>query len=505
MESVTSDLLDVVFENHLNSESYANMVQSDIYFNGKNTVISDKKKMMALVNEFEDSKGNIHENTYLKPDLSKANNKVRHNYLYELIMQCTNYAVGKPIKLDYKQAITKANVSEEDSQVYRNIVEDILYKDNNFLSFLQTNVVNVQLYGVSYFRWVLDNGMLRLVVLNPKEIVMFKDDYDSPVICFRFFTREEFSTKDKQFILIQCAEVFDESKKILWEKDSKGKWQIKGEETLLYAEKHVFGSKVADVKAIPINTFPIIEWKFDSKATQTLSLIKDFVDIIDNDLSELVNNVDDIQEVIWILSNYQGQSVSEFMSDMKEKKAIKVGDGGSATAHTVDIPTDARKVIYELSERNIYRFGFGVNFMDRTNLGNVTGVGLKWSYAPLEQKSNSIEATAQNALNDMFNILFSILDIPYDSNDLEFIFDRTMITNEIEKTQMVMSASSLISVETALDNLPLVQDTEEELKRLELENEYDPVITEPEEDEVEEVTEVIEPREEDEKGTEQTK
>ena len=165
------------------------------------------------------------------------------------------------------------------------------------------------------------------------------------------------------------------------------------------------------------------------------------------------------------------------MEDLKVKKAIKVGVGGSAHSETVQIPIEARTKLYELCDKNIYKFGFGINFSERDSLGNATGVALKWSYAPLEEKANSIENNGQEALNNFFNILFSLMGLDYDSNDMEFIFDRTMIANEQEQTSTVMSASSQLSQRTILSNLPMVKDVDDEIEQLNEEDEYEPKVS----------------------------
>ena len=67
--------------------------------------------------------------------------------------------------------------------------------------------------------------------------------------------------------------------------------------------------------------------------------------------------------------------------------------------------------------------------------------------------------------------------IDYDSNDMEFIFDRTMIANEQEQTSTVMSASSQLSQRTILSNLPMVKDVDEEIEQLNEEDEYEPKVS----------------------------
>lgn len=465
LDDVNSDLLNHFIKVDMKSEEKQTMKDADDYFVVKNTKISNRRKMMMLVDDKE--------NPYLKDDFSKANYKAKHSYLQELVNQCTNYLAGKPIKLDYKQKISDEN---------KNKIDDELYRNNDFLGFLQTNIDNVQLYGKTYMRIVRDEELNKFVTYDPKEIIMFYDDFGEPILAIRYFTKTELDADKKGVSEVKYAEVFDKEHKVTFKQNKKGQWE-KGEKELVYANKVTYtdeeGNEIkSEVSSLEIPVFPIIEWKFNDGCIPTISNIKDFIDLQDTNLSDLANNVEDIQDAIWILENYNGQNLKEFMEDLKVKKALKVGIGGSAHPETIDIPIEARAKLYELCDKNIYKFGFGINFSERDSLGNVSGVGLKWSYAPLEQKANSIENNGQEALNNFFNILFTLMGFDYDSNDLEFVFNRTMIANEQEQTSTVMSASQVLSRKTVLANLPMVKDVDEELEELEGEDEYDEQVPE---------------------------
>lgn len=465
MDDITAELLNTIIGRDINDPKKQFMKTADEYFRVENSEITNRKKMMMLFDEKE--------NPYLKPDLSKANEKARHSYLQELINQCTNYLTSKPMKIDYKNNI---------ADTIKDQIDDELYKNNNFLSFIQDNIDNLQLYGRTFFRIVKnDDGENRFIIYDPKEMIMFYDDFDEPVLAIRYYTKTELTDDNKgkkSFEKVQYAEIYDKEFKETWSKSKKGQWE-KGNREYVYAKKQTFinaeTKEIMAEKVEPMDNqvFPIIEWKFNKECVPTLSNIKDFIDLQDINLSDLANNVEDIQEAIWILENYNGQNLQEFMEDLKIKKAIKVGAGGSAHSETVQIPIEARTKLYELCDKNIYKFGFGINFSDRQSLGNVTGVGLRWSYAPLEQKANAIENNGQEPLNNFFNILFKLLGINYDSNDLEFVFDRTMIANEQEQTSTVMSASQVLSQKTILSNLPMVKDVDEEIKQLEEEDSYE--------------------------------
>lgn len=465
LEDVTSDLLNHFIERDMKSEEKQVMIEADNYFVVKNTNISNRRKMMMLVDDKE--------NPYLKDDFSKANHKAKHSYLQELVNQCTNYLAGKPIKIDYKQ-----DIAEEK----KDLIDNELYRNNNFLGFLQKNIDNVQLYGKSFMRIVKNEEKIKFVTYDPKELIMFYDEFDEPILAIRYFTKTELDDDKKGVSEVKYAEVFDKEHKITFRQNKKGQWE-KGAKELVYANKVTYtdeeGTEIkSEVTSLEVPVFPIIEWKFNDGCIPTISNIKDFIDLQDTNLSDLANNVEDIQDAIWILENYNGQNLKEFMEDLKVKKALKVGIGGSAHAETIEIPVEARTKLYELCDKNIYKFGFGINFSERDSLGNVTGVGLKWSYAPLEEKANSIENNGQEALNNFFNILFTLMGLEYDSNDLEFVFNKTMIANEQEQTSTVMSASQVLSRKTILANLPMVKDVDEELEELEGEDEYDEQVPE---------------------------
>ena len=472
-EDITNEMLKDFIKKDLASETKQTMIQSDIYYNVKNAKISDRKKMMMLYTEPDEDNG-VEGRPYLKEDFSKANNKAKHSYLSELVNQCTNYLAGRPLKINYKKEFADAT---------KDLVDDELYKNNNFLKFIQKNVTNVQLYGKSYMRIVRDENVNKLIVFDTKEIIMFYNDLEEPILAIRYFTKSELDETTKKIKEFLYVEVYDKTTKDIWKSSTKnGKYEkIKSES--IYANKITYANEDGEEietkeEVIDTNVFPIIEWKFNDDAIPTLVNIKDFIDLQDLNLSDLANNVEDIQEAIWILENYNGQNLTEFMNDLKLKKSIKVGQGGSARPETIDIPIEARTKLYELCDKNIYKFGFGINFSERDSLGNVSGVALKWSYAPLEQKSNSIDNFGQEALNQLFNLLFKLMGIDYDSNDVEFVFDRTMIANEQEQTSTVMSASSVLSQKTVLSNLPMVKDVEEEIEELEGEEEYEPEVPE---------------------------
>lgn len=511
-------VLNSIIKDFISSEDYKEMIDSDKYYESLNVKITERQKLMMLYDEKEkivDGKTVKEQYPYTAPDLSRANHKLAHGYLYELINQCKDYLVGNPVKTEYSDKIPK-NITET--------IDDILYKYNDWGKYNQENVKNAQKYKIGWSRIVIDEntGNLRLLNVNSKQVIYFLNEYEELQCLIYLYTKVEYDDKGKKQE-VKYAEVFDDTFKDVYKSTKGYKFSMDKEDVKLLTKvtqyetttSYTNGDTVKAQTPAVIETeeiltwgrIPWIMWKYNNDNIDALKPIRCFIDIMDIDLSDLANNVDDIQDAIWILENYQGQSIKQFMEDLKIKKAINLGDGGKAESKTVEIPTEAREKLYDRCEKNIYRFGRGINFADRDNLGNSSGVALKWSYGPLDEKADDLEESGQAALNDLFNLIFTYLNAvgiyknEYDSNDIKFVFDRHMITNELEQVNMVMNSTDLLSRKTALSHHPFVDDAEEEMKEIES-NE-----AELDEDVVEEgmTDEDVEGTENDEQGTEEEK
>lgn len=461
-------LLKVLINDFIKSNEYQEMLDVDLYYKFENKNITNRTKQMELVEEKELIKdGKVTKQTipYLTPDLSKANHKIAHGYLYELINQCKNYLAGRPIKLSWKEGI---------SEDIKETIDDILYKYNDWGNFNQENVKNAQKYVKSWFRLVVnDKCELKLKNVNSKEVIPFFNDMDELTCIIRIYEQYEYNANTRK-VLCKYAEVYDDTYKDVYKSVSGKQYELIEPEVPLLEKITQYGDLIEESEALSWGKIPWVYWEFNKDKIDALQPIRCFIDILDLDISDLANNIDDIQDAVWILENYQGQSIQQFMEDLKIKKALNVGEDGKAHPETTEIPTEARMKLYDTCTKNIYKFGRGLDFSDRTNLGNASGVALKWGYGPLDEKADELEQNGHAALNDLFNLLFTYLKaigkIPdteeFDSNILEFVFDRTMIVNEKEQVEMVEASTDIVSQKTALENHPFVDDVEDELERL---------------------------------------
>ena len=69
---------------------------------------------------------------------------------------------------------------------------------------------------------------------------------------------------------------------------------------------------------------PFIPFYNNAQHMGDLPLYKDLIDAYDTVVSGFANDMEDVQEVIFVIRNYGGEGKTEFLSDLKQSKAIKV-------------------------------------------------------------------------------------------------------------------------------------------------------------------------------------
>ena len=164
-----------------------------------------------------------------------------------------------------------------------------------------------------------------------------------------------------------------------------------------------------------------------------------------------------------MIKNFQGDNYSEFLSQLKKTKAVKVGEDGDVTTSQLQIPTEARSVFLGLTDANIFKFAMAV---DTTKLsGNsMTNVAIKAQFADLDLKTDKFESQVRKFIADILEFIGMYEGKTYDAT---VKFNRSMIVNEAEMIEAVNSSALMLSQKTLLESHPLVEDVEEEMKRIE--------------------------------------
>ena len=213
--------------------------------------------------------------------------------------------------------------------------------------------------------------------------------------------------------------------------------------------------------------FPFFNNNID---TDDLKNIKPLIDVYCKVFSGFVNDLEDIQEVIFVLTNYGGADLGQFLRDLKDYKAIQIesegdGDHSGVSTLTIELPVEAREKLLEITRKCIFEQGMGVD-PDPQNFGNSSGVALKFLYALLEQKAGLQETEFRLGFGQFIRCVCRLNGISIKDDTIVQTWTRTSVQNDQELSQIATQSKGIISDETIVAHHPWVDDPEKEMELL---------------------------------------
>jgi SPP1 family phage portal protein len=212
---------------------------------------------------------------------------------------------------------------------------------------------------------------------------------------------------------------------------------------------------------------PFIPFHNNNIHTDDLKNIKKLIDVYDKVYSGFINDLDDVQEIILVLSGYGGTELNGFLQDLKKYKTIKLDDdeeNAGVSTLGIEIPVEARKTVLDITRKAIFEQGQGFDPQPES-FGNQSGEALKFMYSLLEMKVGLMEtefrlgfAKLVRAICRCGNMACSVINQTW---------TRTRIKNDTELSEICKNSLGVISRKTILANHPFVENVQEELKRLE--------------------------------------
>lgn len=205
------------------------------------------------------------------------------------------------------------------------------------------------------------------------------------------------------------------------------------------------------------------------KRISDLALVKGLIDDYDLMSCGLSNNIQDSSEYFVVVKDYQGEDLDELIQNVKTKKHIGVDENGGFEIKTVEIPYQARQTKLELDEKNIYRFGFGLNLAGLKDTAATTNIAIKAAYSLLDLKANKLERRLRQFLRKIVKVVLAevngIYGTAYTLKDVYFSFTREIPTNEQENAQVELSKeqakqtaiTTILNVATQLDNETIIK------------------------------------------------
>jgi len=443
-------------------------IEEILYNEIKEFQASDKRDWMVIGDRYYRCENDIYNRRITRKtddgeieDKSKANNKLAHGFVKNLVDEKIGYLLTKDyaLKCDNEDYIQK--VKEVLGEYFQYTLTRLGYEASN--------------KGIAWLQvYINEQGKFGTMIIPAEQCVpLWKDNTHTELDgMIRMYVQTVFEGKEKKKITRVEYYTLQE---IYY-------YVLDGDHLIPDIEQHEGGPILHYKKGEEGRSWgkvPFIAWKNNYLEYPDVRFIKSLVDSYDKSRSEIDNFIEETKNLIYVLKGYGGENLAEFMRDLNYYRAIKIDDPehGGVDTLTPKIDIEAAKEHFEQLKRDINEFGQGVP-KDLDKFGNSpSGISLKFLYTGLDLKCNHLEVEFRQAFNQLLYFVNVYLaengQGNYENEHVELIFNRDVQINETETITNIQNSKGIISDRTLVANHPWVSDVEEELKQIEKERKSD--------------------------------
>ena len=417
------DFLTSAISEYRSSADYRTALDADEYEAERNSTIMNYAKMLYTI---EGRK---------VPDFTSDNNRIASNFLHRLITQRVAYSLGNGISFSG----AKSEVIDG-KRVNVDATKELLGKD--FDTLMYNAVYYARLHKVSYVMWNLDHADM----FKMTEFLPLFDELDGSMRAgIRFWSLDW----DQRPVTV-----------VLYEEDGYSKYRTKegskGLDLVLFEPKRAYVQQIAHNNVDPdvvvgesnYSRLPIQPmWGSKHKQSDLVGM-RAKIDAYDLVKSGFANDLEECAEIYWIVSNAMGMTdpdLAQFRDRIKLNHIAVVDSNTPVTPYTQEIPVTARESLLKSLREQIYEDYGGLDV--HTVTAGATNDHIDMAYQAVDEEADDLEYQIIQCIRGILDTL-GIDDMP--------IFKRNRVSNQKEKTEMVMLCANVLDDETLLKNLPFI-------------------------------------------------
>lgn len=422
------------------SPQYHVMVEAEAYYRNRSSV---QNKTIEIAN--------------------RSNAKIERPILKRLVDQKANYLLSKPWTVDTKSEPYGAALNEVFDDTFRQKIKSL------GKGAIKSGVAWLQ----PYFD---DDGKLAFMRIPSTEIVPEWSDAERTKLdaFIRFYDQVVYIGTRKH--TITHAEFWWSGGVKYFKTDAfttggAGDFYVDkdhGDESSDYTEAHF----TINDKPYNWDEVPIVWLKYNEEELPLCYFVKDLIDDINWQNSVTADVLRDVAKFIYVLKNYGGQNLAEFLKDLREHLAIKVTSDGGVDKLQADLNIDAVMSFLDNDRRDLYTYAAAVDTTD-PELGNASGVAINFRYMDLDADCDSLGTELKGTFRRLklfLDVYFQLIGKgDFTGEDFSVVFNMDLPVNETDVINNARNSDGIVSKRTILKNHPWVDDVEEEMEQIEKE------------------------------------
>lgn len=391
-------------------------------------------------------------------DKTRSNIKISHPFFTELVDQAVQYMLSG-----------KDGYIKSDDTKLQAVLDEYFNDNEDFTSELAEVLTGCQAKGFEYmYAYKNAEGKLAFQCADSLGVVEVraKDTDDGcEYVIYWYVDRIEKGKK-----AIKRIQVWDKEQTYFYVQDGNGEIELDASVQINPKPHTMYKEDGKDATYYEgFGYIPFFRLDNNRKQFSGLKTIKELIDDYDLMACGLSNNLQDASEYLVVVAGFQGDNLDELITNTKTKKVIGIDENGGIDFKTVDIPFEARQIKLELDEKNIYRFGMGLNTAGLKDTTATTNIAIKAMYALLDLKCSKLEIRLKQFLRKLIkavlNEVNTVEGTDYQMKQVYFDFEHETMSNAAENAQIELveaqkkqaEITTLLNLATHLDDETLMQ------------------------------------------------
>lgn len=389
----------------------------------------------------------------------EADNRLPSNFFYILLQQKASYTGAIAITVDVGDDVMNQVIANTLGEKLPDVQQQV--------------IINAGIcWRTAIFPWIDEKGEFQYNNVDGRNFIPVYDDELRKNLLLVMYFYDHIDDDGKKY---QIIEFYDDYFVYAFRREREGDTQFG--DMFEYPSPSFTGyvNSVPDIPELPDNVRPhdfpgINPWCIilnNQAGTNDLNAIKHYIDCYDKTYSGFLDDLEDVQQVSFVISGYGGEDLREFKQNLKELKVIKLDVDEDAQGNvqmlTVQIPVEARQLMLEMTRKRIFEDGQGID-PDPENFGNSSGTALKHLYDNLELKAASFRAGAKEGFEKLVRLI--CLKHNYTPKYVHINWTANRQNDREEMASIVNNLSGIVSQHTLLSLLDFISDPDVEMEQI---------------------------------------
>ena len=372
----------------------------------------------------------------------KPDNRLVVNYAKYIVDTFSGYQIGVPAK-----------ITHEDERVQQ-FIQD--FRDRNDMEDSEFELAKISdIFGHAFLYLYQDEeGQTRCTYNSPVNMLIVHDSSieERPLFAVRYAFNQDEQTGYGQ--VITGSEIIE------------AEFQLDGSCTFKSRESHIYAS------------LPVVELIENEERQGIFDSVKTLINALNKSASEKANDVDYFADAY--LKVLGVEIDSEDAMNIRDNRIFNLWknspDGTLPDVAFLDKPnsdTTQENLIHLLKE-SIFAISMVAN-MSETDFGNASGTALAFKLQAMDNLAKMKDRKMQSAFNRLYKVVFSVPKTGIYEDawiEIDYKFTRNVPRNILEEAQIVSQLSGQVSDETKLSVLSIVNNPQEELEKMDKEQEH---------------------------------